>query len=231
MSTLRWPLLRKSAAEGVGTFALVFAVCGASMVRERFSEIPAASVTSLVSGLVVAAMIYAVGHISGAHLNPAVTLAFAVVRRFPKRQVAAYWLAQFLGAMVALGLLWLLLPSGQGYGETVPAIVTASALGWEAVLTFFLMFVIIAVATDTRAEGTMAGAAIGATVMFCAFFGGPVTGASMNPARSLAPALFSGRVDGLWIYFVGPCLGAVAAALAYQWIRCDDDVREPQGCC
>lgn len=231
--------LHKATAELVGTFALVFAGCGSVMVSERITGSVSPSAIPLVFGLVVAAMIYAVGHISGAHFNPAVTLGFAVARRFPVRQVLAYWAAQFIGAILAIALLWLLLPAGAGFGATVPALPALQALGWEVVLTFFLMFVIIAVATDTRAEGTMAGAAIGATVMLCAYVGGPVTGASMNPARSLAPALFQGRLDVLWIYFAGPAMGAVLAAMLYEWIRCDvrmgDDgvaeAKDARGCC
>ncbi len=209
----------KAVAEGVGTFAVVFAGCGSVMVAERFPGSISFSSIPLVFGLVVAAMIYAVGHISGAHFNPAVTLAFAVARHFPKREVLSYWFAQVAGAFWAIALLWALLPEGKTYGATVSAISSVQALGWEIVLTFFLMFVIIAVATDTRAEGTMAGAAIGATVMLCAFVGGPVTGASMNPARSLAPAVAQGRLDVIWIYILGPTIGAILAALLYNWIR------------
>jgi MIP family channel proteins len=211
--------LRPALAEAVGTFALVFAGCGAIMVSERFPGSVAPGAVAVVFGLVVAAMIYAVGHISGAHFNPAVTLGFAVVGRFPKKDVALYWAAQFLGALAAIGALDLLLPKGAGFGATVPAVPALAALGWEAVLTFFLMFVIIAVATDTRAHGPVAGIAIGATVCLDAFFGGPVTGASMNPARSLAPALFQGQGAVVWVYFVGPAVGAVAAAFTYEGLR------------
>jgi MIP family channel proteins len=225
------PQLSKAVAEAIGTFALVFAGCGAVMVAERFpGSVPFAAI-SIVFGLVVAAMIYAVGHISGAHFNPAVTAAFAVARHFPARQVLIYWLAQIVGAILAIALLAALLPGGSGFGATIPAIVPPKAVLWEAVLTFFLMFVIIAVATDTRAEGTMAGAAIGATVMLCAFFGGPVTGASMNPVRSLAPALFQGRLDVFWIYVVGPMVGAISAALIYEAIRCEPTNKDSKGCC
>jgi glycerol uptake facilitator-like aquaporin len=131
----------------------------------------------------------------------------------------AYWASQITGAVLAIVVLKAILPVGQTYGATFPAVPWAQALGWEVILTFFLMFVIVAVATDTRAVGTMAGAAIGGTVMLAAWVGGPVTGASMNPARSFAPALFEGRLDVMWIYVVGPCLGAVGAALLYEAIR------------
>lgn len=224
---------RKAVAELVGTFFIVFAGCGASMVAERFPGTVPPGAGALVFGLTVAAMIYAVGHISGAHFNPAVTLAFAVARHFPAREVVAYWVAQFAGAGLAIALLAILLPSGAGFGATVPHVSSIQALGWEVVLTFGLMFVIIAVATDTRAEGTMAGAAIGATVTLAAFLGGPVTGASMNPARSLAPAVAQGEGAVVWLYLVGPLVGAVLAALAYEWIRCapGENRKEAKGCC
>lgn len=224
-------LIKKSVAEFVGTFALVFMGCGCLMVQERFGSSMTAGAVPLVFGLTVAAMIYAVGHISGAHFNPAVTLAFAVARHFPKREVCFYWLAQILGALAAMGFLVLILPSGVLYGATVPAVPVLHALVWEALLTFFLMFVIIAVATDTRAEGTMAGAAIGAVVTLAALVGGPITGASMNPARSMAPAIAQGRLDVLWIYLLGPCVGAVIAALTYTWLRCEEDSKDAKGCC
>lgn len=219
-------------AEFIGTFAMVFIGCGSIMVAERFpGSIPEFAIPT-VFGLVVAAMIYAVGHISGAHFNPAVTLAFAVARHFPLREVLSYWIAQTAGALAAIGTLAVLLPHGVLFGATVPAVDPMQAVAWEAVLTFFLMFVIIAVATDTRAVGVMAGAAIGAAVIMGALVGGPVTGASMNPARSLAPAIFQGRLDVIWIYLAGPFSGAVLAALAYEWIRCGArGPKNAKGCC
>jgi aquaporin NIP len=223
-------LTQKSVAEFIGTFVMVFAGCGSIMVAERFSITPGAT-PALVFGLSVAAMIYALGHISGAHFNPAVTFAFAIARHFPWREVIAYWIAQFLGALLALTLLFWLLPQGQLYGAVTTTLPAIKAIGWEALLTFILMFVITAVATDTRAVGTMAGAAIGATVMLCALFGGPVTGAAMNPARALAPALFQGTFNSLWIYFAGPFLGASLAAVLYEWIRCEPDKKSSKGCC
>ncbi len=212
-------LPQRMAAEAIGAFAIVFFGCGAIMVAERFPGSISPSAIPVIFGLAVAAMIYALGHISGAHFNPAVTLAFAVSRHFPARDVAAYWVAQCVGALLATGILFLILPEGHLYGATVPSVPTIPAIAWEAVLTFFLMFVIMGVATDTRAVGTMAGAAIGAAVMLGAFVGGRVTGASMNPARSLAPAIAEGRMDVLWIYIAGPMCGAIVASLLYRWVR------------
>ena len=204
-------LSRALVGEAIGTFALVFAGCGAIMVDAKTHALGHVGV-AISFGLVIMVMVYALGHISGAHFNPAVTLAFALARHFPPKQVLFYWAAQCLGSISAIGLLVLLLPPGQAFGTTLSSVHPPQALAWEGVLTFFLMFVIMAVATDTRAEGTMAGVAIGGTVMLAAFVGGPVTGASMNPARSLGPALFQGDLSHFWIYLIGPMMGAAAAA-------------------
>ncbi|MCB0404862.1 MAG: aquaporin [Bdellovibrionales bacterium] len=212
-------LSHKAVAEFIGTFALVFAGCGSVMLLERLPGAISPSAIPLVFGIVIACMIYAVGHVSGAHFNPAVTLAFSVARHFPMKEVPAYWAAQFGGAIFASFLLSALWPAGVSFGATVSILDSFSALLVEAILSFFLMFVIIAVATDTRAVGTMAGMAIGGIVSVAAYVGGPLTGASMNPARSLAPALFEHRMGGLWVYFLGPALGTVVAALVYEWIR------------
>lgn len=174
---------------------------------------------STVFGLVVAAMIFATGHVSGAHLNPAVTVAFAASGHFPWRDVPAYVAAQFVAAATAsLGILWLI-GNEASLGATVPAdLPVASALGIEVVLTFFLMFVIKSVATDARAAGQLAAVAIGATVALCALVGGPLTGASMNPARSLGPALVAGIGDQQWLYVVGPVIGALLGAFSYDLV-------------
>ncbi len=224
-------ILRKSLAEAIGTFVIVFAGCGSVMAAERFPGSISPAAIPVIFGLAVAAMIYALGHISGAHFNPAVTAAFAVARHFPAAEVLFYWGAQFAGAFAASALLGLILPAGHTFGAAVPAVGIAQAAAWEMLLTFILMFVIIAVATDTRAVGTMAGAAIGATVMLGAFVGGPVTGAAMNPARALAPAFFQNQMSVCWIYFAGPTAGAVFAALVYEWIRCDEKKLKAKGCC
>ncbi len=219
---------KKCLAEGVGTFVIVFVGCGAIALGSRYpTAVPSVAIPPIF-GIAVTIMVYALRHISGAHFNPAVTLAFAVSRHFPIKEVFGYWISQILGAIAAVSVLYGTLPTGTSFGST--QIVSGFSLGaglfWEMLLTFVLMFVIIAVATDSRAVGTMAGAAIGGAVMLGAFVGGPITGASMNPARSLAPALFEGRFDNLWVYFVGPTSGAIAAALLYEWIRCDVTNRE-----
>lgn len=175
----------------------------------------------LVFGLVVAAMIYATGHLSGAHLNPAVTLGLVLARHFPLRRLAGYWLAQLLGALAAIGCLRLLLGNVAHLRATLPAGTGDAwqALGFEVLLTFFLMLVIMAVATDTRAVGQAAALAIGATVGLEALFAGPISGASMNPARSLAPAIISSIWTDQWVYVTAPFLGAALAALVYRWLR------------
>jgi aquaporin NIP len=213
-------LMRRSLAEGIGAFALVFAGCGAIVTDAVHAGVLGAVGVSLVFGLVIMAMVYATGHLSGAHLNPSVTLAFTLTRHFPAREATAYIAAQLIGALTAATLLLAVWPSEPAsLGATVPSVGAGSALVYEAVLTAFLMFVIMAVATDARAVGTGAAIAIGGTVGLDALFGGPVTGASMNPARSLGPGLVSGELHEIWIYFVAPVAGAAIGALAYQLVR------------
>ncbi|MGH3076348.1 MAG: aquaporin, partial [Gaiellales bacterium] len=167
-------------------------------------------------GLVIMVMIYAVGHISGAHFNPAVTFAFAVSRHFPATRVLAYWGAQLSGALVAALVLRASLGNIAHVGATLPAGSDRQAFLWEGVLTFFLMFVIMAVATDVRAVGEAAAIAIGGTVGLDAMFGGPITGASMNPARSLGPAIAAGDFTSIWVYLAAPLAGATLAAITYR---------------
>lgn len=170
-------------------------------------------------GLVIMTMIYAVGHISGAHFNPAVSFAFALTRHFPWPRVAGYWTAQAAGAIAAAALLRGSLGNRAHVGATLPSGRSAQAFLWEVVLTFLLVFVIMAVATDTRAVGEAAAIAIGGTVGLDAMFGGPISGASMNPARSLGPALVSGELGSLWIYLLAPLAGAGLGGAAYQLVR------------
>jgi MIP family channel proteins len=213
-------LARRCFAEGFATFALVFAGCGAIVVdAERNGSLGATGVAAAF-GLVVMAMIYAVGHLSGAHLNPAVSLAFGATRHFPLREVAVYVPSQVAGAVagaLVLRIAWEGTPAD--LGATVPSVGVGSALVYEGVMTAFLVFVIMAVATDARAVGAGAAIAIGGTVALDSLFGGAVTGASMNPARSFGPALVAGAWQDFWIYVVGPVAGALAGALAYELAR------------
>jgi MIP family channel proteins len=212
-------LARSLLGEAVGTFALVFAGCGAIMVDAKTGGALGQVGIALSFGLVIMVMIYAVGHISGAHFNPAVSFAFALTRHFPWPRMFAYWAAQLSGAVAAAAILLGSLGDLANLGATLPSGSDGQAFLWELILTFFLMFVITAVATDTRAVGEAAAIAIGGTVGLDAMFGGPITGASMNPARSLGPALVSGNLTSIWIYLLAPLVGAALGALAYQLIR------------
>lgn len=211
-------LPRALAAELIGTFTLVFAGAGAIMVDAKTQALGQVGIAAAF-GLAIMVMVYAVGHISGAHFNPAVSFAFALTRHFPWPRVAAYWVAQAAGALLAAALLRASLGDLAGLGATLPAGSQAQSFLWELVLSFFLMFVIMSVATETRAAGEAAAIAIGGTVALDALFGGPVSGASMNPARSLGPALVSGELHALWLYVAAPLAGAALGALAYQLVR------------
>jgi MIP family channel proteins len=205
-------------AEFLGTFALVFFAAGSAALAATTHPFGLTG-AALAAGLAVAAVIYAIGHISGAHINPAVTLAFAVARHFPASRVIGYWAAQFAGAIAAAAVLRAGLGTGGYLGGNQPTGSEGRAFAWEIVLTAILMFVVMAVATDTRAIGEAAAIAIGATVIVDVLVGGPVSGGSMNPARSLGPALLSGQPTALWIYLVGPPVGAAIGAFAYQLVR------------
>jgi aquaporin NIP len=211
-------LVRSLAAEAIGTFALVFAGCGAIMVDAETQALGHLGV-AITFGLVIMTMIYAVGHVSGAHFNPGVTLAFALTRHFPWPRVFLYWGAQVVGAILAAVLLRASLGDVAHVGASLPSGSQAQSFLWEVVLTFLLMFVIMAVATDARAFGEAAAVAVGGTVALDALFGGPISGASMNPARSLGPALVSGDLQALWIYLTAPLLGAALGAFVYQLVR------------
>jgi MIP family channel proteins len=213
--------VRALVAELIGTFALVFAGAGAIMVDDKTRALGHVGV-AIAFGLVIMVMIYAVGHVSGAHFNPAVSFAFALTRHFSWTRLLGYWAAQVAGALLAAAVLRGSLGNRAHIGATLPAGSQAQAFLWELVLTFFLMFVIMSVATDTRAVGEAAAIAVGGTVGLDAMFGGPVTGASMNPARSLGPALVSGDLHALWVYLVAPLVGAAIGGFAYQFVR-----REP----
>jgi aquaporin NIP len=211
-------------AEGVATFALVFAGCGAIVVHSQRGGSLGETGIAAAFGLAIMVMIYATGHLSGAHINPAVTVAFASTRHFPVRDAAAYVPSQLAGAVagaLTLRLAWEGTPAD--LGATVPSVGVGAALVYEFVMTAFLMFVIMAVATDTRAVGAAAAIAIGGTVALDALFGGGVTGASMNPARSFGPALVASEWTDFWIYLLAPATGAIAGAWLYGLVR-----HEPQ---
>ena len=215
---MKYAIWRRAGAELVGTYALVTAGCGAIMVNATAGELTHVGV-ALTFGLIITVMVAAVGHISGAHFNPAVTLAFALTRHFPIREVLAYVGAQLLGAVAGALTLQTLFGSVANLGATLPAGSALQALGLEILLSAVLMFVIIAVATDTRAAGQLAALAIGATVALDALWGGPISGASMNPARSFGPALVAGIWRDQWVYWIGPIVGAALGAVIYQLLR------------
>ncbi len=220
-------------AELLGTFFLVFAGTGSIIVNEIFPGRVTPLGIGLVFGLIVMAMIYSIGHISGAHLNPAVTAGFVISGRLPFREAGRYLLAQLSGAVLASALLrGIFFRHATGLGVTLPSGPWWEALALEFFLTFLLMFVIMGVATDHRAQGVMAGVAIGAVIALEALFAGPITGASMNPARSFGPALMAGEFRLHWIYWLAPLAGSAAGAWTYRIIRCDTPSAEaPHGCC
>ncbi|MGH2550504.1 MAG: MIP family channel protein [Thermomicrobiales bacterium] len=206
-------------AESIGTFALVFSGIGAVIIDAKTGGGVTHVGVALTFGLIIMVMIYAVGHISGAHFNPAVTLAFAIGRHFPVWMVVRYWFAQLTGAILASLLLRELFGSTANLGATLPDGTARQSFVLEIVLTAFLMFVITSVATDSRAIGQAAAIAIGGTVGLEALFAGPISGASMNPARSLAPALVSSTWTDQWLYVAGPIIGAAIGVLLYGYVR------------
>ncbi|XP_010937151.1 aquaporin NIP2-1 [Elaeis guineensis] len=212
-------LLKKVVSEIIATFLLVFVTCGSAALytsnHDRISQLG----QSVAGGLIVTVMIYAVGHISGAHMNPAVTLSFAVYRHFPWIQVPFYWAAQITGAVISSYILRELLDPITNLGTTTPSGTVWQALVMEIIVTFCMMFVTLAVATDTKAVGELAGLAVGSAVCITSILAGPVSGGSMNPARTLGPAVASKKYNGLWVYFIGPPMGTLSAGLAYTFIR------------
>jgi len=212
-------MMKRYCAEILGTFALVFAGTGAIVVNEVSGGAITHVGIALTFGLIVLAMIYTVGDISGAHLNPAVTVGFWAARRLPGRDVFPYIASQFIGAILASALLRFLFPENKLLGATMPAGSESQSFILEVVLTFFLMLTILNVSTGSKEKGVTAGIAIGAVIALEAMFAGPVCGASMNSARSLAPALVSGHFEHLWIYLAAPPLGAVAAMFACRCVR------------
>lgn len=215
-------LTQKVIAEAIGTYFLMFAGCGSVAVNKMYGSVTFPGIC-VVWGLTVMVMIYSVGHISGAHFNPAVTVTFAIFRHFPMKQVPLYIIAQFLGSILASGTLVLLLNVKQeAYFGTVPTGSDIQSLVFEIIISFLLMFVISGVATDNRAIGELAGIAVGMTILLNVFIAGPVTGASMNPARSIGPAVVMHVYKGLWVYVVGPFVGTILGGFAYNLIRFTD---------
>lgn len=208
-------------AETLATFALVFTGCGAIVVDGLFPGTLGHLGISLTFGLVVMAMIYSVGNVSGAHMNPAVTLGFLYAGRLDGRTAGGYLLSQCAGALLAAGALRLLFPQSEGLGATLPGegLSLWQAFFMELILTFLLMFIILNVSTGHQVKQFLAGVAVGGTIALEALVGGPVSGASMNPARSLGPALISGELSGLWVYLTAPVLGAFLAHPSCRWVQ------------
>jgi|SRR5579862_378079 len=216
--------MKRLCAEMLGTFALVFAGTGAIVINDVSGGAITHAGVALTFGLVVLAMIYTFGDISGAHFNPAVTAGFWAARRLPSRDVLPYVGSQCAGALAASGLVRALFPTSHGLGATLPSGSEAQSFVLEFVLTFLLMLTILNVSTGAKEKGITAGIAVGAVIGLEAMFAGPICGASMNPARSLAPALVSWRFEHLWIYLVAPVAGACAATVACRCVR-------EEGCC
>jgi len=216
--------MRKLASECIGTFALVFAGTGAIVIDRASGGAISHPGVALTFGLVILAMIYTFGDISGAHFNPAVTIAFTAARRLPFREAPGYIAAQLTGAFAASALIRFLFPSDPTLGATLPAGPALQSFILETVLTFLLMLVILSVSTGAQEKGITAGIAIGAVIGLEAMFAGPISGASMNPARSIAPAIVSGHLEHLWLYIAGPILGALLATPACALVR-------GPGCC
>ena len=209
---------RQYLAELLGTFALVFCGTGAIIINAESGGAVTHAGVAITFGLIVMSMIYTLGSISGAHLNPAVSIAFALAGRFPARCLVPYILSQSAGATLASIVLRALFPANEMLGATLPSGSAMQSAVIEAILTFFLMLVIINVASGSKEQGMFAGLAIGGTVMLEAMFAGPVCGASMNPARSIAPAIVSGHLEYLWLYIVAPVAGAAAAVPTWKYL-------------
>lgn len=212
--------MKKYIAELIGTFALVFCGTGAIIINEVTDGVVSHVGIGITFGMIVTVMIYTFGSISGAHINPAVTIAFAVTDRFDKKQIVPYIVAQLIGAFLASVVLHLLFPTNQKLGLTEPFGDWHQTFILEVILTYILMLVILFV-SQNKAVSQFTALAVGATVMMEAIFAGPITGASMNPARSISPAVVSGHVSDLWIYVVATILGALMASGTWMYFRED----------
>lgn len=210
--------MKKYLAEAIGTFALVFCGAGAIVINDVTNGSVSHVGIAITFGLIVTAMIYAFGSISGAHINPAVTIAFSVTDRFDKKDLLPYIFAQLIGAFVASGLLRFLFQEHENLGATFPAGIWHQTFILEVILTYILMIVILFVSQD-KGISKFTGLAVGGTVLLEAMFAGPITGASMNPARSIGPAIVSGNIAELWMYILAPILGAVPASLTWNYMK------------
>ncbi len=211
--------MRKYVGEFVGTFLLIFCGTGAVVVDHATQGAVTHVGVAITFGLVVMSLIYAMGEISGAHFNPAVSIAFVVAKRFPPRELPPYIAAQVLGSVAASTVLKLIFPADEFLGATMPAGSAMQSFILEILLSFFLMFVVLNVACGSKEVGMFAGMAIGAVVLLEAMFAGPISGASMNPARSAGPAIVSGHLEALWIYLSAPVAGAVAAVFLWNYLK------------
>jgi aquaporin NIP len=211
-------IMKNYVAELVGTFALVFCGTGAIIIDQQSGGSVTHVGIAITFGLIVMSVIYSLGNISGAHLNPAVSIAFTVAKRFPLKQLPGYIISQVTGALLASFTLKFLFPANELLGATLPSGTEMQSFILELILTFFLMLVIINVAVGSKEQGMFAGLAIGAVVGLEAMFAGPICGASMNPARSIAPAIASGHLTHLWLYIVAPVTGAVLAIPLWKYL-------------
>ncbi len=212
-------MIRKSISELIGTFALVFCGTGAIVIDKLTGGAVSHVGVAITFGLIVMAMIYGLGDISGAHLNPAVSIAFTLARRLPVQDLGPYIASQLTGAFLASFVLKLLFPADELLGTTLPAGTAIQSFILELILTFFLMLVIVQVATGPKEQGLFAGIAIGSVILLEAMFAGPICGASMNPARSLAPAIISGHTESLWVYLSAPVAGAALAIPIWKYLN------------
>ncbi len=211
--------MQRYISELIGTFAMVFCGTGAIIINDLNEGIVSHLGIALTFGLIVMAMIYSIGEISGAHINPAVTIGFWASGRLYKKEVMPYILAQIIGATIASFLLHLLFKDHDTLGATIPANTIMQSFILELILTFILMFVIMKVSTGSKETGALAGITIGSVVALEAIFAGPISGASMNPARSIAPAIISGHLNYLWLYICAPIIGALLAVLSCRVIK------------
>lgn len=211
--------MKKYAAELIGTFGLVFCGTGAIIIDEQTHGGVGHIGVAITFGLIILSMIYTFGETSGAHFNPSVTIAFAVAGRFNKKEIIPYIISQIAGAFLATVTLRLLFPENINLGSTIPSGSSMQSFVLEFILTYFLMLVILNVSQGSKEVGVLAGIAIGSVILLEAMFAGPICGASMNPARSLSPAVISGNIESLWIYILAPIAGAVSGSLTWRLMK------------